>query len=352
MKPTFSSKLRFFFFSASIAIGILSLSPAVTGHSHSHSVKAVTELWQFPNNTWVENLAVRSNGKLLVTLLTAPEVWQVDPLKDEEPFLVARFPNAIGALGIAELEKDVFVVATGNLSVKEARLLNANSTAVWTVDVRDMDPQMVGSSKGVKVSKITNIPDALVLNGLVTLDAKRGLVLVADSQNGWIYLVNALTGEYKVVLDDITLKPTNVFPLGVNGIRLRDGVVYYTSSAQGQFGKVKINSTDGTAMGPYFLIAGNGFADDFDLDPSPNGMAYSCTNPFNDLKTIAMDGAVNTILGGVESTLIAGDTSARFGREKNQRTLYVTTNGGLARPVNGRIEGGKVMAVELTELGH
>ncbi|CAM6114521.1 unnamed protein product [Calypogeia fissa] len=347
MKPTFSS-LRFFFFSASIAIGILSLSPAVTGYSHSHSVKAVTELWQFPNNTWVENLAVRSNGKLLVTLLTAPEVWQVDPLKDEEPFLVARFPNAIGALGIAELENDVFVVATRNFSVQEVRLLNTDSNAVWTVDVREM----VGSSKGVKVSKITDIPDALVLNGMVTLDAKTGLVLVADSENGWIYRVNALTGEYKVVLDDITLKPTNVLPLGVNGIRLRDGVVYYTSSAQGQFGRVKINSTDGTAMGPFFLIAGNGFADDFDLDPSLNGMAYSCTNPFNDLKTIAMDGAVNTILGGVESTLIAGDTSARFGREKKQRTLYITTNGGLPRPVNGRIEGGKVMAVELTKLGH
>jgi hypothetical protein len=73
---------------------------------------------QFPNTTWVENLAVRSNGSLLVTLLSAPELFQVDPAgKGQQPQLVHQFSNITSLTGIAEVEKDVFAVAGGNVSL-------------------------------------------------------------------------------------------------------------------------------------------------------------------------------------------------------------------------------------------
>jgi hypothetical protein len=47
------------------------------------------DLWQLlwtvednmliPNETWIENIAVRANGNLHVTLITSPEVWTIDP---------------------------------------------------------------------------------------------------------------------------------------------------------------------------------------------------------------------------------------------------------------------------------
>jgi hypothetical protein len=74
------------------------------------------DIWQFPLGTWVENLAVRTNGQLLVTLLSQPELYHVDPFQKTAPTLIHSFPNASGLLGIAEIEDDVFAVVAGNWS--------------------------------------------------------------------------------------------------------------------------------------------------------------------------------------------------------------------------------------------
>jgi hypothetical protein len=42
-------------------------------------------VYQFPTKpTWVENIAVRPNGQLLVTLLTSPEVWLINPTNPQQ----------------------------------------------------------------------------------------------------------------------------------------------------------------------------------------------------------------------------------------------------------------------------
>jgi hypothetical protein len=41
----------------------------------------VATLWTFPNETWIENLAVRSNGNVLCTSLNRAAIYQVDPFK-------------------------------------------------------------------------------------------------------------------------------------------------------------------------------------------------------------------------------------------------------------------------------
>lgn len=73
---------------------------------------------------WVENIAVRSNGKILVTLINTPQVWQIDPASHIAE-LVHVFPHAISALGITEYEHDVFAVVS-NTSSRKLRL-NANA---------------------------------------------------------------------------------------------------------------------------------------------------------------------------------------------------------------------------------
>jgi hypothetical protein len=89
--------------------------PRTTSNAH-HPV--LRDVWQFPNGTFVENLAVRSNGQILATLLSVPELYQVDPIGGRHPQLIHRFPMVTGLTGITEVEKDVFVVIAGNWSLK------------------------------------------------------------------------------------------------------------------------------------------------------------------------------------------------------------------------------------------
>lgn len=59
---------------------------------------------EFPGGTWIENLAIRSNGLILANLLSAPEIYQVDP-STHAAVLAAKIPAATGLLGIAEIER-------------------------------------------------------------------------------------------------------------------------------------------------------------------------------------------------------------------------------------------------------
>lgn len=60
---------------------------------------------------WVENIAVRSNGKILVTLINKPQIWQIDPTRNSAE-LLHEFPQAVSAMGITEYSYHVFAVVS------------------------------------------------------------------------------------------------------------------------------------------------------------------------------------------------------------------------------------------------
>lgn len=74
--------------------------------------------------TWFENIAVRRNGDLLVTML-APNasIYSIpQPLSGSSQASIINFEDANGLVGIAELVPDVFIVAGGQfngLAVRE-----------------------------------------------------------------------------------------------------------------------------------------------------------------------------------------------------------------------------------------
>lgn len=68
---------------------------------------------EFPRGTCIENLAIRSNGLILANLVSAPEIYLVDP-KTGAASLATKIPAATGLLGIAEIEKDVYYVVARN----------------------------------------------------------------------------------------------------------------------------------------------------------------------------------------------------------------------------------------------
>src|SRR5271155_1199820 len=91
---------------------------------------------QFPLGTWVEHHAVRSNGKFLVTLLTTPDLFQVDPREIYEPQLIPTFSGHTSLLDIAVTYTNTFYVVAANLSIGIPITAVPGSSSVRHVDMK------------------------------------------------------------------------------------------------------------------------------------------------------------------------------------------------------------------------
>lgn len=327
--------MRVFFSACITLLASVSASGAVLSRTEANATLATRDIYQFPNETWLENLAIRQNGHILVTVLTAPEVWQVDPFHTDSPAtLIYRFPGVIGLLGIVELQQDVFYTISGNFTVATTES-TSGSYSIWKIDMRSNGGHTI-------VSKLVDIPEGVLLNGMAVLNEKKGLVVVGDAGAGVVFTLDVGTGRYSKTMGDPTMKPTSSFPIGINGIKIRGRYLYYATTAQELFSRILINSDDGTAAGPVEGIAKNVFGDDFSLDESGN--AYVGENVKDVVAKITPEGVVTVVAGSLNSTLVAGATSTEFGRTRVDRSvLYVTTSGGIGS--SAPVEGGKVVAI-------
>ncbi|KAK0760491.1 hypothetical protein N5P37_006685 [Trichoderma harzianum] len=320
----------------------------------SHASKALRDVVVFPNNTWVENIAVRSNGNLLVTLINLPEVWEVEPLSGSAK-LVYSFPNANVSLGIAEVGHDVFAVNVGNFSGTGVGV--PGSWSIWTLDYNTGNP----SSKKPAGKEITAIPPAVFLNGLAALTTKPGVVLTGDSFLGQVFAVDVFSGRYSVAVDvpEFKRNTTAALQLGINGMKIHDGSLYFTNSLQSPLlAKIPL-SVNGNAAGPVKTIAKSaqypidiGFqADDFALDATAEH-AWVATNPSNFIVRITTaTGKQQIVAGGKSDQTVAGATSAAFGRNwYDKQILYIVTDGGLADPSSAGVTGGKIIALDTTKV--
>ncbi|OMP84232.1 hypothetical protein BK809_0000164 [Diplodia seriata] len=313
-------------FPAALPFLLLLLGPATAA--------LLTPLHQFPNGTSVENLAIRPNGAILLTLLYSAQILQIAPPTPNAtttttttttttpvPALIHSFPNTTTRVnGIAELTPDTYAIA-------------ANHNTIWTLDLTRDAPT---------IAKAATIPAARFLNGVATLNATARTVLVADSSAGVVWRVDTATGRYGVALRDDTLAPpANVssggLALGVNGVRYDGdgGYVYYTNTGKGLFCRVKVDGATGEAVGAYETIV-EGFAgDDFAVGDGAAFVASSGSGGVVE-KVWFGDGAREVVAGGG----LDGATSVAFGRgEGDKDVLYVTTSG-------GGVGGGKVVAVQ------
>ncbi|KAK3668217.1 hypothetical protein LTR22_000902 [Elasticomyces elasticus] len=83
---------------------------------------AIGVVWQFPNTTWIENLAVRANGEVLCTSLSADAIFMVNPFAYTE-VTVHQFEAGSGVLGITVggAEPTSQVLPTFQIDVSKAR---------------------------------------------------------------------------------------------------------------------------------------------------------------------------------------------------------------------------------------
>ncbi|PGG99672.1 hypothetical protein AJ79_08446 [Helicocarpus griseus UAMH5409] len=309
MTPICSAKLTLFLISF-FSLLLYHVSAASTARRQT---SAISTIYQFPNQ--LENIAVRPNGNLLISYITAPELYEINPSANVgRPSIAHTFPNGHSVFGIQEISPDVFAVATG--IIDQLTLQAEREYTVWRVDM---------TADGA-TTEIAKVPDAEFLNGLTVIPSSEAAttVLVADSFAGCVWAVDIATGAVTKSIDDESMKVRGgAIPISVNGVLARGGTLYYTNMGQRNFLSIPLND-DGTAAGNATVIASDIGGDDFEIDAV--GTAYITTYTDNTLFRVSAAGELMTSILDFQ---LNGLTAAHFGRTADdERTLYVVTNEG------------------------
>lgn len=265
---------------------------------------------------------MRPNGHILLGTFSNGSLFNLNPdTRTPKAELVAKLPGVGALVGIAEIAPDVFAVGGADLLPEGFGFVNG-SMKVFTVDVK---------KKKVKVA--ASLPAVTGLNGITPLPGHPGVVLAAESVAGQILRINTATGRVDVVITDTQLGPSSdptIVPLGVNGIKISSGYLYFANSGLGFFGRIKITA-NGERDGQVERIASidnptftHAF-DDFTFGPGPRPDAYVTLHP-NSVQRITADGKQTLFVGGDDDSNLMpypGPTSVAL--SKDRRKIYIVT---------------------------
>ncbi|KAG6321711.1 hypothetical protein E4U22_001522 [Claviceps purpurea] len=335
---------------------LLSLLGSATSRRRPAPILPDRLVHQFPPGIWIENLAVRKNGNLLLTTLTPnASVYEVVNPSSENPSAELRFTitSVDSFFGIAEIRPDIFAVIGGN------HTSTAGKKGEWGVWLANFTKSNTNNDKSnsatIEPRLAVKLPDAVLLNGASAVPGKPNLVMAADSARGLVYRINVNTGKIDITQNLVKMKSvpetdkdnsTN-YSIGINGVRVRKKHLYFTNSATHGFYRVQVRS-DGSSSPSAFrtmvetmTVLNELFADDFDLGPGSQDTAWVVSNYNNSIMSVTTGGISTLAAGGTNSPVIPSVTSCRFGRTAaDDHVLYATTAGKRGKDA----EGGKVVA--------
>lgn len=300
---------------------------------------------QFPSLAWLENIATRPNGDLLITELTPKPILYtiIDPASSSPIVQVIHDFSANSTqslLGITEISPDVFVLvaATGSIG----------PFAVWKID---FNPK-----SGPRIQEITQLAGAKLPNGVANLPGCSQRVLVADSFGGLVWSVDIATKEVQVAVQVPEMAPPSNTadrnPVGINGIKVHDGHLYWTNSVLSTVYRIKINSNGTVHNNAKVEVVAKfdaSFVDDFVIDH--RGVVFAMALADNQIWAASSNpgGITVPVVGGRNSSTVAGATAGSMGRWKDDmHVLYVITSG--AGAGGTVVEGGKCVAVDTRRL--
>ena len=277
--------------------------------------QVIRTLTPFATGAWLENIAIRSNGDLLITRLDVPELWTISPNYAAKPRRLVRLSNATALLGITEVERDVFVFTGGNVSLSSGQA-KAGSWGIWTVDLHRRDAVL---------RKAVSVPGVQLLNGLTHLGDR--FVLGADSSAGAIVGISLKSGSSRVLVSGkrFSAPDPTVLPIGVNGVKVNlvDRAMYFTNTGAGTLGRAFMNSSVEIET----IVTGLPGPDDFVLAPwNSTRLAFVALSGVSGIARVDLrDKSWKVIAKGPELQRV---TALAFGRTRgDERTLYAVTAG-------------------------
>jgi hypothetical protein len=313
---------------------------------------ALTPVAYFPEKYFLENLAVRADGSVLITAVLQKELWCVPNPElgaGVPPVLVHTFVHPV--TGIVEVDPDVFIVSvTEGYTSHESHLARIDLT-----DWRPGDP--------VTPEIIFTFDDRVrALNGSCLLGP--GVMLAADCFAGFIWRIDlgqggrSATARIWLADDTMAYDPdSEVAPPpqpGVNGVHYgpKTGYVYYTSTAQKVFMRVPVDPPTLDPAGGAEFVAAIDNADDFCIDEAA-GFAYVTRHRANTFDRVPLQprhgSEVRHLAGDPLNDALVGPSSAawRRGPGDHGRVAYLTTDGGTTAPPDGVVRNAALLRVEL-----
>ncbi|KAJ7716913.1 hypothetical protein DFH07DRAFT_1068294 [Mycena maculata] len=259
-------------------------------------------------------------SKLLLTASSSPTLYTLDPTSTNATVdEVYTFPNSTGLTGIIEYQPDVYALVASALNTT-TRKAAPGTVAIWRVDLTSQTPA---------VTQVVVNPQITLLNGLLVVPGHPDVVLAAES----------------VIGGDASSPGEAPWPaLGINGLHVRDGALYFTNSQLTTFARIPLRFAGGlvSQAGAAQVLGGvqpTRVYDDFAFDraglawvtkhPAALTLLYPLGNGTWAEETAAGDPAGNY-------TVFIEPTSAAFGRGSSaeEDTLYVVTAGGQVVGVN------------------
>jgi hypothetical protein len=247
----------------------------------------LTPVAHFPEKYFLENLAVRGDGSVLITAVLQKELWWVpgpEPRAEVGAVLVHTFNHPV--TGIVEVEPDVFIISlTEGYTTHESHLARVDFNG-WTPG-EPVSPEII----------FTFDDRVRALNGSCLLGP--GVMLAADCFAGLIWRIDlgpgARTASARVWLAHDTMAhdpDSEVAPPpqpGVNGVRYgpRAGYLYYTSTAQKVFMRVAVDPRTLDPAGGAEFVAAVDNADDFCIDENA-GFAYVTRHRANTIERVPL----------------------------------------------------------------
>ncbi|WP_420608351.1 hypothetical protein [Novosphingopyxis sp.] len=312
----------------------------------------LTIVAEFPEHFFLENLAIRSDGSMLVTVANRKELWFVPATREAlavEPLHLFTFEY--NACFVVEWQAERFVIGVADVyDTRRARLYELDlsgwipGTAVSPRQILEFPQPWAGLNGGCMIA-----PNVLLAAGMADLIWRVDL-------DG----VGAALARIWLRHDSMKNRPGEKKPEqpGTNGVQFdaQRGYLYYTTTSQQMMLRVKVDPATWDAIGLPEFVAGGREWDDFVIDAEA-GVAYVTTHRENtiDLVRLAPDGnrAGRTVIAGEPFTeTLVGPSAGAWGRSPGDkgRLGYFLTDGGTAQPPDGTYRTAKVLRVELPQV--
>jgi hypothetical protein len=277
---------------------------------------------EFPPNTFLESIAIHSDGTL---------------------FFTSHFDGTVFRLGAEEtptVHATIAGKATGLAFTTDDHLL----LTAW--DAQNLSTVFTISPQG-EVEVLVTLPDAIFLNGLTPFI--ENAYLIADSYRGAIWKLNVSEKTAEIWLEHPSLARSaedKEFP-AVNGLKIYGDTLYASNTEKMQIVKIPIQPNGEPAEPEIFVRAVN--LDDFAFDQAGN--LYGTTHIYNSVVKITPDGNITTIAQAEQG--MTGSTALAFGQREDDRTsIYVVTNGGMSFPPPSGLEPAKVVQLNVGIAGY